>query len=111
MVRPQDAVGSAPVDARARLCKVPTAFIKVDPNVGGEEKTAGMMAMCIPTVMQDMIQLEDAASFRYLVVTDGQLHLVHQGTGEVGEDKVAGGPGLLPRLLLGRTYSESGGTV
>ncbi len=36
---------------------VPNAFIKVDPDVGGEEKTTGMMAMCIPTVMQEMIQV------------------------------------------------------
>ncbi|KAL0035923.1 hypothetical protein WJX77_007952 [Trebouxia sp. C0004] len=103
MVRPQDAVGSAPVDARARLCKVPTAFIKVDPNVGGEEKTAGMMAMCIPTVMQDMIQVT------WMQHTFDMSLAAHRALFVFAV--VAGGPGLLPRLLLGRTYSESGGTV
>lgn len=36
---------------------VPNAFIKVGPDVGGEEKTTSMMAMCIPTVMQEMMQV------------------------------------------------------
>ena len=35
----------------------PNAFIKVDPDVGGEEKTTTMMARCITTVMQEIIQV------------------------------------------------------
>ena len=39
---------------------VPNAFIKVDPDVGEEEKTTTMMANCIPTVMLEMIQVRIA---------------------------------------------------
>lgn len=31
------------------------AFIKCEPDVGGEEKATAMMAMCIPMVIQEVI--------------------------------------------------------
>jgi len=36
---------------------MPNAVIKVTPDVGGEDKTTAMMAMCIPMVIQEMLQV------------------------------------------------------
>ncbi|KAL0056409.1 hypothetical protein WJX82_011028 [Trebouxia sp. C0006] len=35
---------------------MPNAVIKVTPDVGGEDKTTAMMAMCIPMVIKEMLQ-------------------------------------------------------
>ena len=40
------------------LClAMPNAVIQLTPDVGGEEKTTAMMAMCIPMVIQEMLQV------------------------------------------------------
>ncbi|KAL3151520.1 hypothetical protein ABBQ38_012518 [Trebouxia sp. C0009 RCD-2024] len=69
----------------------PNAFIKVDPDVGGEEKTTTMMARCIPMVMQEMIQ-------ELAVPPTSEYYLDLSYSGNKTEDRSQNPSGVLRKL-------------
>ncbi|KAL3131377.1 hypothetical protein ABBQ38_007692 [Trebouxia sp. C0009 RCD-2024] len=69
----------------------PNAFIKVDPDVGGKEKTTTMMARCIPTVMQEIIQ-------ELAVPPTSEYHLDLSYSGNTTEDRSQNPSGVLQKL-------------
>ncbi|DBB11525.1 TPA: hypothetical protein ACH3X3_006927 [Trebouxia sp. C0006] len=67
------------------------AFIKCEPDVGGEEKTTAMMAMCIPMVIQEVIR-------ELAVLPTSEYHLDLSYSGNKTEDRSQNPSGVLQKL-------------